>query len=254
MKGVCKLCHLEKDLLKKSHIIPDFMYQFLYDEHHKIRVTTSSEFLKKSPRSSTKSSGDYEPDILCRECDNDVIGGYESYASKAIYSKGLSVKVAPKITSFYNRKGQEWSVCENVDYKLFKLFLLSILWRASISSRPMFSSVKLGPHEETIRRMIHEGDPGKESTYPISMLTTVHEKTFPKDFVIEPRYATLHSHRVYVFPISGMFIMYYVSNHEKPEDILEHTIKKSNKMGIFHIPQMEAWAFIAKFIGAKLVR
>jgi hypothetical protein len=32
----CKLCGNNKKLLKKSHIVPDFMYQNLFDEKHRI--------------------------------------------------------------------------------------------------------------------------------------------------------------------------------------------------------------------------
>ena len=39
-----------------------------------------------------------------------------------------------------------------VKYPAFK-FLLSILWRASVSSKPLFNQIQLGSHEEIIRRM-----------------------------------------------------------------------------------------------------
>ena len=33
---ICQLCKEEKQLLKNSHIIPNFLYKGLYDEKHKI--------------------------------------------------------------------------------------------------------------------------------------------------------------------------------------------------------------------------
>ncbi len=53
------------------------------------------------------------------------------------------------------------------DYTKFKLFHLSILFRASVSSLPTFQEVNLGNHEERIRDMLLSGDPGRDSEYPI---------------------------------------------------------------------------------------
>jgi hypothetical protein len=41
-------------------------------------------------------------------------------------------------------------VIRGLDYSTFKLFHLSVLWRASVSSGPDFASVRLGVHEERI--------------------------------------------------------------------------------------------------------
>jgi hypothetical protein len=51
-----------------------------------------------------------------------------------------------------------------------KLFQLSILWRASVAKGDFFSKVKLKPrHEEEIRKMLLNGEPGKEDRYPCGM-------------------------------------------------------------------------------------
>lgn len=42
--GSCKLCLEEKILLKKSHIIPEFMYKDLYDENHKLISFDNEKF------------------------------------------------------------------------------------------------------------------------------------------------------------------------------------------------------------------
>jgi hypothetical protein len=55
-----------------------------------------------------------------------------------------------------------------LNYRLFKLFHLSILWRASVSMLADFTKVDLGPHEETLRRMILDDDPGPVSKYRLA--------------------------------------------------------------------------------------
>ena len=47
-----------------------------------------------------------------------------------------------------------------IDYKLFKLFQLSILWRAGITALSFYDRVQLGPQEDDIRQMILRNDPG----------------------------------------------------------------------------------------------
>jgi hypothetical protein len=57
---------------------------------------------------------------------------------------------------------------ENVDYGAFKLFHLSILWRASIARRSEWSAVSLGPrHEQRLRASLLEGKAPGRSSYPL---------------------------------------------------------------------------------------
>ena len=145
--GQCKLCLTEKELCKKSHIIPDFMYKEIYDEKHSL-ISFKTHTLHSGQ---IVFNGAYEKDILCEDCDNNLIGGFENYASRVLYGG----KIPVSIKNFIKPDGLEFSQAQGVDYIKFKLFLLSVLWRASISSNDFFSSVSLGSlYEEKIRQMI----------------------------------------------------------------------------------------------------
>ncbi|MBZ0103567.1 MAG: hypothetical protein K8I65_15525 [Thermoanaerobaculia bacterium] len=61
--------------------------------------------------------------------------------------------------------GYEATLLEGFDYPTLKLFLLSILWRAGVSSRGEFRQVELGPHEEQLRRILLERNPGSVGDY-----------------------------------------------------------------------------------------
>ncbi len=50
---------------------------------------------------------------------------------------------------------------------LVKLFHLSILFWAGVSSRPCYREVSLGPHQETLRQLILNRDPGSPHQYPV---------------------------------------------------------------------------------------
>lgn len=109
----CKLCLQEKQLIAKSHIIPDFMYEELYDDNHKIRVVPASEFGKVKPRIKMPSSGEYEGGLLCSDCDNKLLGGYENYARKAIYGGALRDSECPECDNFKSQDGVKFTLQEN---------------------------------------------------------------------------------------------------------------------------------------------
>ena len=119
----CRLCLKETTLLKKSHIIPDFMYQELYDEKHSFILTTNHEITKPDGKKSFRPTGEYEGNLLCQNCDNKIIGDLETYASKTLYGKGLPPEQAPVVINHKNQQGIQFSFVKNIDYKKFKLFL-----------------------------------------------------------------------------------------------------------------------------------
>lgn len=57
------------------------------------------------------------------------------------------------------------TVIPNVDYDEFKLFLISLLWRAGEASGEMWEEVNLGAHEQRPRDMLLNGAPGLPHEY-----------------------------------------------------------------------------------------
>jgi len=250
----CRLCLIEKQLLSKSHIIPDFMYQDLYDDKHKIFLLNPYEQAKGEGYVKRPSSGEYESEILCSECDIKLLGKYEDYARKAIYGGQLPANECPTFENYKNQHGIEFTVCKNLNYQKFKIFLLSIVWRAGISSRQFFSVISLGPHEEKIREMIFNGVAGNVDDYPIFIMTFVNDKSVPKDFVAQPqRRRTKDGYNVFIFMIGGLIFVYYVNsiNHKLPDYVLSETLRQSNEVNIIHIPPGQGWDLILGYYGLK---
>ena len=52
-----------------------------------------------------------------------------------------------------------------VEYEPFKLFHLSVLFRASVSTLPTFADVSLGPHEERLRNLLLARRAGPEDQF-----------------------------------------------------------------------------------------
>jgi len=250
--AICKLCLTEKLLINKSHIIPNFMYRDLYDEHHKLRFISTCNIVGNNLQIKKHSSGIYEGGLLCSDCDSKLLGHkYEDYASKLIYGTVLPINIVPVCENHKGSEGLKVTICKNINYKLFKLFLLSLLWRSGISTSPFFKRVQLGSHQEELRKMILYGDPGDVIDYPIIIASYLTSQTVPQDLISSPRrIKTKEGFNIYKFVIGGLIYFFYVNsaNHKPPKIILDSTINKKNEMTIIHIPENKALDIILRSI------
>ncbi|MDP2210019.1 MAG: hypothetical protein Q8K98_14780 [Bacteroidota bacterium] len=249
--GKCKLCQLEKPLLNRSHIIPDFMYASLFDKDHKLNKFAPADYIEGDKHISRPSSGEYESNLLCSQCDNEIIGRYETYARKALYSKVDETSDLPECENFITNGGLKFTKCKNLHYKEFKLFLLSILWRASISNRDFFKEVNLGPYEDTIRQMILSGDPKQEETFPILMMTWLNDKSFATDLVGQPGINRKENGIRYIFPIAGVTYIYHISPVSLKKDLKEFILSSKNEATLLHIPEGKSKEFLMTYFGVN---
>jgi len=241
---ICKLC-LEDRKLIKAHIIPDFMFKSIYDEEHKLIRTSIS-----NPNSAKRiPTGEYDPNILCADCDN-RLSVYENYASKVFYYANNLKGEKPEFIELVNQHGIRFTKVQNINYKLFKLFLLSILWRASVTNRPTFSDVKLpAEKEESLRQMIYSENPGEVHDFPCVVMTFL-RTNMEHGFVGAPR-RFVGNKRV-VFIIAGFMYTFYISEDDKPIGELEVCINDKNEMGVVHIPEFKARQIINSFFGEEV--
>jgi len=197
--GECRLCQNQTELCL-SHIIPEFMYFPTYDEHHRSMMISKgkSKYEKKGIR-------EY---LLCDICDRTVIGKLETYCSPIIKSiQALNIIL----------NGNQYYV-PNVDYAKFKLFQLSLLWRASISSAHMFENINLEKHhEEIIRKMLLSQDPGKPNQYGCIMFLLDNINLLSK-IIWSPVKDTIDSFTCYKFFIGRIFWYFFLSE-AYPKDV-----------------------------------
>ncbi len=249
--GRCKLCLQKRPLLNKSHIIPEFMYRDLFDEHHKMYKLAPSSYVEGDRKVMRPSSGEYDSDILCAECDNERLGRLESYAQQAMYGGQLPEQERPMVKNVKTPEGVVFSHATNLSYQKFKLFLLSILWRASVSRRDFFKEVSLGPYEEIIRNMLMEDDPKTEDVFPIIMLTWLNDKSTPKDLVGQPGKNRAEKGIRYVFIIGGITYVFYVSPGWLPDRLKPFTLQPSNEAFLLHIPEGKSWELWKTYFNVK---
>lgn len=229
MVGICKLCGEEKELCKKSHIIPNFMYKDVYDEKNRMKpITISKRVIEGEKYAQT---GVHEGKLLCVDCENKVLGELDRYGSLTLYS-GYELTIEPRATA----SGIKYIKFGDIDYVKFKLFLLSILWRASISNDKWFSEVNLGPHEEIIRRMIYEGDAGRQIDYPIHIMSYRQHSSLPQRIILNPSRVRIDGGTVYHFLISGLFYIFYISGHLVKEHTKEMSINQTGELKVMLMP------------------
>jgi hypothetical protein len=228
----CKLCMCEKALIKKSHIIPAFMYKDFEDKY--LVSIKSIDANKKHLNKKRSPIGEYEGGILCDDCEKLF---HENYVSILMYNETFTDKSA-KSHLFKTPDGVEFIRFSNVEYSQYKLFLLSLLWKASVSSRPAYKQVQLSfEHEEKIRKMIIENNAGQIYDYPIRFFTYLREVNTPKDYIMVERINGTN-YESYLFIICGMLYEFFITTTERdaPPNILTHTIRKTNEFDMFYLP------------------
>jgi hypothetical protein len=190
----CALCLQEKDLCQ-SHIFPEFFYRPMYDEKGRyFQISTSP-----TKRNVTRQKGIWEK-ILCRECEGQL-SQLEDYARRVLYG-GIEIVISEQPGKL---------IIHNMEYTKFKLFQMSLLWRAGVSKRPEFNKVSLGPHQERLRQRIFSGNPGAPYEYGCMIICTPSLPKEINDLIIPPECVRVDGHRRYRTMLGGMWWLFFVS-------------------------------------------
>lgn len=214
----CKLCLNDTDLVN-SHIIPEFFFKPLYE-----KVGNSFRFnvvpLDNSQNLRYKQKGLTEK-LLCINCEKQL-SIYEDHARRVFYG-GIGIWI---------KNGNPIEI-SGIDYSKFKLFQLSILWRASVSNLDFFQGVQLGPHEESIRLMIKNENPGIQLKYPCIFVMILMGNSNPVDaFIYQPEMLRIDGQRAYRFIFGGCFWLYFVSKHTNRISFPEYVIRENGTLFI----------------------
>ena len=214
----CKLCLQERKICK-SHVIPDFLYKPGYDENGQMLALKKGNFKPKN----LQHNRDVYEKLLCAECDGKLLNeNYEKYFHKLWY---LDKTLPTVITS-------DFLEIPKLDYVSFKLFHLSILWRASISRLAPFTMVSLGnEQEERIRHMLLNGDPGQPNDYQIfgALLLSRGTNKVLDGIITSPTLREYDGLSIYQF-IFGGCAWHYVVGNRLIEDFLPFSLSASGSL------------------------
>jgi hypothetical protein len=231
MERKCALC-LEYAELHRSHIIPEFLYRTLYDEQHRFHVLST-----QMDQTETKRQKGLWEWLLCATCEQ-KFSVWERYVS-LLLNGGVPIAVS---------RERSIAVVTGVDYKKFKLFQLSVLWRSGIARGEFFSKVRLGDHQEKIREMLVKNDPGPASAYGSFMFGLKGSDGPTTGLMMQPVSLRVEGQICYHFIFGGIAWIYFVSR-KIPSPVACAAFAQPSGQIILSIKDVYATEWIQKFAG-----
>lgn len=181
-----------------SHIIPNFQIRMLKRSEIRYYEVSTDPNVKDQP----KQRG-FTERLFCAKCDNVLLQRNEDYFARILKSRPLP----------NTEKTERLLVIRDHDYKRTKNFLLSVLWRMSISSLGIFQAVSLGEkHEEAIRVRLLFDQEFDESEYPIIITAPFINGRFHSDLILQPDCIREGGNRVYRAVIAGLLYSFVVGS------------------------------------------
>jgi hypothetical protein len=166
--------------------------------------------------------------LLCGECEQ-KLSEWESILKRDL------VDIGNKKSKFLNisQVDEKRLKVERIRYKEFKLAILSILWRMSITSDPFFASYKLGMYEEKLRKRLLDADILNETKYPILVSRYELDGVFYPDIVMGfPPGKYGHIFTVQSFIIWGHQFMIFVNDKSCPKVPIEIFLRSTGELYI----------------------
>ncbi len=206
----CALC-LETRPLCDSHVISEFLYHSLYDQKHRFHFLAAGEYPAFEQKGLREA-------LLCQSCET-KLSVWEKYVS-SVFAGNEALQFTP---------GNEVTWVNGIDYKRFKLFQLSILWRAGVAAGKFFERVKLGPHQEYIRSMLLNEDPGGSNRYGC-LMWALHLKGEPASSIIQPTKVSSFPVRAYRFTFGGFLWVFTVASNNLPKSLQPALLQESGQL------------------------
>lgn len=196
-QGTCRLCLQERPLVN-SHIIPNFQFNELKgDDGHFFTLPPDPA----KPR--RKVQHGFTERLLCAECDNTRLQKYEHYFAR-FWTKKRSEIIAQATNPLIFR---------DHDYHATKSFLLSLLWRMSISSLDVFKGVSLGKAlEETLRVGLLEDRTFSLHELPVIIVAPLFNGKVLTDFILQPDCEEIDGQQIYRCIVCGLLYSYFVGS------------------------------------------
>ncbi len=228
----CRLCG-RSGTLRDSHVIPECVYRPVYDTKHRAAALdlrrASIPYVQKGLRER----------LLCGACEQ-KFGRWENAFCK--FWKPARLFASPITQPHFCVSG--------FSYDAFKLFHLSVLWRAGVAKSEAFRLVKLGPHEMRLREVLLKEEAPSDFIYPVSG-SILRDPTSRGPFeacVMASAAGRVNGVKTYIIIFGGCAWHYAASNSTNPfpeAQVLGRT-------GHFYLPVVDAASFppLAKFMKA----
>jgi len=175
------------------------LYRDLYNDDHKLMGISGQG--RKGWKPLQKGIREY---LLCGGCEQHLNDEYE----KPFLKQWTVDSPLP------DRIEKDAAHTGSYDYRTFKLFHLSILFRESVSALPTFAEVRLGKHEQRIREMLISDDPGQGWEYPVLGFAVLNKRgEVERRFISRPISGRYDGHLAYGQIYGGAMWWISVSSH-----------------------------------------
>jgi len=148
--GVCKLCG-QTGPLSRSHIVPEFAYAPIKNDKNQMCAVGETR--------KTVQVG-YRERMLCSVCET-LLSGYETK-----FKRLWMDSIPPDFSHLATGPLEDVISVDVPDYDAFKLFHLSVFWRAAASTGFKIGNISFGLYEKEIATLIREGNPGAVGDFP----------------------------------------------------------------------------------------
>ncbi len=213
--GICRMCGGKREL-RHSHIVPELCYLASYDDKHRAQRLVAGIGKQRAIQKGIREH------LLCEEHEQHL-GKLEREFKGYWYGN-------PRLPERVDADGH---AVVGFTYAAFKLFHLSILWRAGIASIAEFDSVRLGPYEGKLRDMLLSGDAGDVDCFPLfGQIILDENRRVMYGMVTKPQVARLFGTRVYYMCYAGCEWTFLVTEKagRNLEDIVLAAPQKSGQM------------------------
>jgi hypothetical protein len=203
--------------------LPEFFYASLYGTHPRKYVELVA---RPTVRRIQRPQGLYQPDFLCEACET-RFSVYEQYARRLLYDAPVQL---------HDVQDHEALWLSSIDYRLFKLFQASVIWKAGACELEEYSAVRLGPHEPKLRSMLLQEDPGGSLDYPclIEFCPALAQK-LGRDFVIPPVVGEFEGEQLYRFAFAGFFWDFVVPKLAPSSKFAKFLLREDGSLGIIRM-------------------
>jgi hypothetical protein len=194
-----------------------------------VMVTDNKEY------PSRRRTGIYDKTILCAECDAFMGREYDEYGKKIL------LDTEPEI--FKEVEKGDVLVFQNIDNNKLKLFIVSVLWRCSISNLPELNNIKLPKKfEDCLKNMISNGDAGDHNVFSL-LFTRFYYKNkhlaFDKYFQLPVRRRIGQLNYLDLYFPNGYKILVKVDSRPQIEALVPLSIATNRPLYVMRYQQFE---------------
>jgi hypothetical protein len=168
---ICKLCKVERQL-KKSHIIPEYFFR-----SYRPNDGSSLQEVKAGRYFTPRYPIGYYEQLLCEQCEA-ITAKWDDTGIKFLQNADLWEQKNLGDRSYYE--------IMNFEYSTLKLFFMSVLWRAAVSSFSFFSAVELGPFHARLSNLLLSADPGEPEDFAVSIFKYTSAEEELEKIIVSP--------------------------------------------------------------------